>query len=660
MSKKAKVVVAYLRLSREDGNDESTSISNQRRIILEYAEKNNMKIEKFYIDDGESGFSFSKRPAFNELKEDLNANKIDTIIVKDLSRLGRNSGHMLTFVENLQKDDKRLIAIGDNYDSDDENSSDMLNINSWLGERYLKEISRKVKDSIRAMQKEGKFISCVPYGYVIDPIVKGQYHIDEVAAIYVRRIFDMYINGMGTRRIALALTEEGVPTHSILTKQRLESMGRPYRGTVSNIWHDNTIQNILKNTFYIGTLTLGKTRRRSIRGKKVKLDKEEHLVFKNAHEPIIDKTTFNIVQEIMADRSINAYRGKKVDRNSPYSGMLICADCGKKLTPTTSSGKTRFICNTYNKKGVKFCKSHSILEENITESLILFLDHCRENLDKTIDNFDSIIREEYKKRGSNTGSITRVEKSLSDAKAALKYIMEKKMIESIANPSMAELIHDTYDMMQREKLNEIKSLETQLNDLVDNTIDEINIKDNLLTARNIFDHIIATKKLTKKQVATIIKHIVVYEDQGLDIVLKGDLYKSCSRQIIHKKGTENRLFEALIDYMFEHKDKFIGSRAFEYISVEKGFAIGTRKFYDQIHKFEELKIIEHIGLRKGYRVLVGSKKEAINAFVNNTIANSTTWWSYNNDIIETITFEDIMKINKWIENDINNTSRKLY
>lgn len=660
MSKKAKIVVAYLRLSREDGNDESTSISNQRRIILEYAEKHNIKIEKFYIDDGESGFSFSERPAFNELKEDLNANKVDTIIVKDLSRLGRNSGHMLTFVENLQKDDKRLIAIGDNYDSDDENSSDMLNINSWLGERYLKEISKKVKDSIRAMQKEGKFISCVPYGYVIDPIVKGQYYIDEVAAMYVRRIFDMYINGMGTRRIALTLTEEGVPTYSILTKQRLESIGKPYRGTVSNIWHDNTIQNILKNTFYIGTLTLGKTRRRSIRGKKVKVDKEEQLVFKNAHEPIIDKTTFNIVQEIMMDRSINAYRGKKVDRNSPYSGMLICADCGKKLTPTTSSGKTRFICNTYNKRGVKFCKSHSILEENITESLILFLDYCRENLDKTIDNFDSIIREEYKKRGNNTSSITRVEKALSDAKAALKYIMEKKMIESIANPSMAELIHDTYDVMQREKLNEIKSLETQLNDLVDNTIDEINIKDNLLTARNIFDHIIDTKTLTKKQMATIIKHIVVYEDQGLDVVLKGDLYRACSRQIIHKKGTEYKLLEALIDYIFEYKDKFIGNRAFEYITIEKEFEIGTRKFYDLIHKFEELGIVEHIGLRKGYRVLIDSKKEAINAFVNNTIANSTTWWSYNNDIIETITFEDIMKINKWIENDINNTSRKLY
>lgn len=660
MSKKVKVVVAYLRLSREDGNDESTSISNQRRILLEYAEKNNIKIEKFYIDDGESGFSFSNRPAFNELKDDLNANKVDVILVKDLSRLGRNSGHMLTFVENLQKDGKRLIAVGDNYDSDDENASDMLNINSWLGERYLKEISRKVKDSIRAMQKEGKFISCVPYGYVIDPIVKGQYHVDPIAAMYVKRIFNMYIDGMGTKRIALTLTEEGVPTYGILTKQRLESMGKIYRGTVSNIWHDNTIQNILKNTFYIGTLTLGKTRRRSIRGKKVKLDKEEHLIFKNAHEPIIDKTTFNIVQEIMADRSVNAYRGKKADRNSPYSGVLICADCGKKLTPTTSSGKTRYICNTYNKRGVKFCKSHSILEENITEALVSFLEYCRENLDKTIDDFDNIIREEYKKRGGNAASITRVEKTLDDAKAALKYIMEKKMVESIANPSMAELISDTYDMMQKEKLNEIKSLETQLNDLVDNTIDEINIKDNLLTARNIFDHIIATKTLTKKQIATIIKHIVVYEDQGLDIVLKGDLYKSCSRQIIYKKGLENRLFEALIDYMFEHKDGFIGNRAFEYITIEKEFAIGTRKFYDQIHKFEELKIIEHIGLRKGYGVLVNSKKEAINALLNNTIANSTTWWSYNNDIIATIIFEDIMNLNKWIEDDISNTNRKVY
>ena len=303
------VVVGYSRLSHDDGDNESASIANQKKIIEAFANDNGMIISDFYIDDGVSGYMMD-RPDFDRLKRDLNENKVDVVIVKDLSRLGRHNAKVQLFLENILETGKRLIAIGDGYDTLNAKSHDMAGIQTWMNEIYVRDVSKKVRNAIDIMQREGRYISSVPYGYYIDPLKKGTYHVDETCAMYVKEMFDMYLNGMGINAIAQNLKKRCVPTGSMIKKQRLERLGRTYRGKATDIWNPTVISSMLKNDFYIGTLTLGKTKKRAIRGKKIKQPEEKQYVFENAHEPIIEKSVFKAVQEMMLDRSATNYRGR--------------------------------------------------------------------------------------------------------------------------------------------------------------------------------------------------------------------------------------------------------------------------------------------------------------------------------------------------------------
>ena len=159
-------IVGYIRLSRDDGNDESISVSNQRRIINEYATNHNMNVDEFYIDDGVSGYTFD-RPAFNRLKKDLEDDKVDIVIVKDLSRIGRHNAKTLLFIENITKLNKQLIIISDDYNNL-EDDDDMIGIKTWFNEKYVKDTSRKVRMTISNLQKTGDWIGTIPYGYKRD------------------------------------------------------------------------------------------------------------------------------------------------------------------------------------------------------------------------------------------------------------------------------------------------------------------------------------------------------------------------------------------------------------------------------------------------------------------------------------------------------------
>ena len=229
------IVVGYGRLSHDDGDSESASIANQKKIIETFADNHGMVLSDFYIDDGVSGYLMD-RPDFNRLKRDLNENKVDTIIVKDLSRLGRHNAKVQLFLENILESGKRLIAIGDGYDTLNLKSHDMAGIQTWMNEIYVRDVSKKVRSAIDIMQKEGRYISCVPYGYYIDPLKKGTYHVDETCAMYVKEMFDLYLNGLGVNAIAKEFKQRGIPTGSMIMKQRLERLGKTYRGKATDIW----------------------------------------------------------------------------------------------------------------------------------------------------------------------------------------------------------------------------------------------------------------------------------------------------------------------------------------------------------------------------------------------------------------------------------------
>lgn len=646
---KIQIVVAYCRLSREDGDNESVSIANQKKIIEAFAKEHNMIISDFYIDDGVSGYIMD-RPDFDRLKMDLNTGKVDVVIVKDLSRLGRHNAKVQLFLENILETGKRIIAIGDGYDTLNGDSHNVAGIQTWMNEIYVRDVSKKVRTAIDIMQKEGRYISCVPYGYYIDPFKKGVYHIDETCAMYVREMFDMYLNGMSANSIAKSFKLRGVPTGTMILKQRLERMGKPYRGKASSIWSPNVILSMLKNDFYIGTLTLGKTKRRSINGKKIKQPEENQYVFEDAHEAIIDKRTFKQVQEMIVERGATNYRGKRVQtRPNIFTGILYCASCGTRLTSVGNNKNTRYVCRTYNLYGTSLCTSHSITESELTEALIYFLEHCRENLGEAINDLDKIIKNSSKK--SNANVIDMLENDVRKIEHEIKILLEQKMRDTIKNPTMVEVIDGTYSEMITEKYSQINSLKVQLDDCRKESLQGNTVHQDLNSAMAILNDIIQTKQITKRQIGTIVKKIIVHEDGGLDIFLKGNLHELCTNYLQMKSLDKDKILQEIIGYIEQHPDRTSQTKAWKYARAQ-GCRIGFENFSKVFSILINLKYVEaNEGYNKGYR-LIKSIQVLKDDFRNNIVTEDTVRVTKNS-----VTIRIINKICEWIR-DIEQTKKK--
>ena len=558
--------VGYLRLSRDDGEDESTSITNQRAIISDWASKNGFCITNWYIDDGYSGYSMD-RPGFNQLKEDLNDGKVNVIIAKHLSRIGRHNSKVGLFLEQIMEDGKRVITISDGYDTFDERTHEMLGIQTWVNEKYIKDTSKNIRAAIDRMQQEGRFICQVPYGYELDPFVKGKYYIDKTCAIHVQEVFDMYLNGYGSKAIAKILTERKIPTYWQNVKLRMERRGQIYNGReFEGVWTPRTVLQMLRNDFYIGVLTLGKTKRRTINGKKIPQKDEDLVRFEDAHEPIIDKQTFKLAQEIMAERTHSNYRGSHKGPTI-FSGKLFCADCGTRLTTSASALTQRYVCRKYHLLGTEYCTSHSTNDRNLTAALIYFLGHCRENLAEAIADLKLISNKtmnDYQRDGIEVlrKDKERIEKEIS-------VLIEQKMRETMANPTFKDLIDKTYADMINNKYLELQSLSARIDEIEEQASSDIDMKKELTSVLAVFDEILASQTLSRRQVETIVEKIVVHEDDGLDIYLKGDLHELCTNYIQFKSSSKEAMVAGMIEYMELHADKpVIQKRCEQYVRAQ--------------------------------------------------------------------------------------------
>lgn len=615
--------VGYLRLSRDDGEDESTSITNQRAIIDDWAKKNGFIIVKWYTDDGYSGYSMD-RPGFNQLKEDLNDGKINVIIAKHLSRIGRHNSKVGLFLEQILEDGKRVITISDGYDTFDERTHEMLGIQTWVNEKYIKDTSRNIRAAIDRMQQEGRFICQVPYGYVLDPFVKGKYYVDKTCAIHVQEIFDMYLNGYGSKAIAKILTERKIPTYWQNVKTRLERRGQTYNGrTFEGIWTPNTVLKMLRNDFYIGVLTLGKTKRRTINGKKIAQKDEDLVRFEDAHEPIIDKHTFKLAQEIMAERTHSNYRGSHKGP-TVFSGKLFCADCGTRLTSGPSALTQRYICRKYHLLGTEHCTSHSTNDRNLTAALIYFLGHCRDNLAEAISDIklmDNKIMSDHQRDGIE---ILRKDKARIEKEVTI--LIEQKMRETMANPTLKELIDKTYADMINTKYLELQSVSARIDEIEEESSSDLDMKKELTSVLAIFDEILASKTLNRRQVETIVEKIIVHEDDGLDIYLKGDLHELCTNYIQFKSSSKDAIVENMIKYLKKHPDEIIVKKKCEKYVRAQGVRFDTNVFAKLYHNMIECGYLEIVykakGGRKGCRVVDVDKLKY--ALKDDTVMSYTT------------------------------------
>lgn len=638
-----KRVVIYLRLSKEDGDSESLSISNQRKILHEYAKQHNLEIVDEYVDDGVSGYSMD-RPALNKLKADLNKNMVQVILVKDLSRLGRNDAHVQLFIKNMIESDKQVLSLGENFDSTDENCLDTLGIHTWSNEKLIRDTSRKVRASIKTLQKEGKWLCNIPYGYKKDDKHKYKYHIDETIAPYVKQIFDMYINGCGFNIIARKLTEANVPTPNMVKKMYAEERGETYKRPVNTDWNVKTVDRILKNEFYVGTLTTGRYKRRSINGKSILQPEENWHVFENAHEALIDKATFNLAQDIMVCRLQNPYRGVKAGyKQSIFAGLLYCNECGKWMTSKSKIkyGKT-FICSTYNAYGVARCTSHSIMEKEIKYVLFEFLESCKTNLTNIIADLDNIIQSELKTKSNTKDNISEIATRIQDVKTSIEILITQKMRETMKNPSMIDMIDKMYDDMLNTKYKEVQILEKQLNDQNKLATTEVELKQNLNSAISIIDEILQSEEVSKKQVMMLIDKIIVHEDSGIDIYLKGDLHKICNNYFKVERTKKMKMKKIICDVISANPDKFTIGQCIEKVRAEGMTA--SYKSISGILKKELLEdnIIELKSMNHGYR-LIGTNKDLERKLIFNPVADISRCLGNNNDI-----YEILMKVNDWI------------
>ena len=611
--------VGYLRLSRDDGDEESSSITNQRAIISEWAGKNGFIITDWYVDDGWSGYSMD-RPDFNRLKEDLNDDKVHVVIAKNLSRIGRHSSKVNLFLEQINEDGKRIIAIGDDYDTLDERSHDMVGIRTWVNEKYIKDTSKNIRTAIEKMQKEGRFICQVPFGYVLDPFVKGKYYVDKTCAVYVQEIFDMYLSGYGSKAIAKSLTERQIPTYWQNVKTRIERRGQTYKGReFQGIWTPHTVLNILRNDFYIGVLTLGKTKRRTINGKKIPQKDDDLVRFEDAHEPLIDKQTFKLAQEIMAERTHSNYRGFKKGPTA-FSGKLFCADCGTRLTTSASAMTQRYVCRKYHLLGTDHCSSHSTNDRNLTAALIYFLGHCRDNLAEAINDLKIISNKAKSDHQRDGYQILHNDKERLEKEIAV--LIEQKMRETISNPTMKELIDKTYAGMINSKYNELQAVSSRLDEIEKELNNDSDMKKELTSVLAIFDQIIASKTLNRRQVETIVDRIVVHEDDGLDIYLKGNLHELCTNYIQFKSSNKEEIVEYMIEYMKKHiGEQIIQKRCEQYVRAQ-GVRFDTTVFQKLYNNMIEAGYMERISPRKG--CLVKDIDKLKQALKDDTVMSYTT------------------------------------
>ena len=382
-------VAGYVRLSKEDKiKDESNSITNQKAIINSYIKNNNgFEFIDFYIDDGYSGTTFD-RPEFKRMIKDITEDKVNTIIVKDLSRFGRNHIEADNYIENfLPGYNVRIISINDNIDTMKLPKSSVyieIPLRNLMNDCYARDISEKVKSTLKVKQQNGDFIGTfAPYGYLKDPKDKHKLIIDKDSSIIVRKIFDMILLGKSRKEIADYLNDNNILTPSLYKINKEKTNNEEF--ALSKKWNAEIVNRILRNETYTGTLIQNiKTKPNYKNSKLIDVNKEDWIKTENHHYSIIPKDKFYEVQRIL-DRKIKVNKNNEIDL---FSGYLKCFHCGGHLIIRKSKNQVYYYCSSYikNKSCIKYSINKKKLEKLVIEELNRFLSLQLNSLNRELLN----------------------------------------------------------------------------------------------------------------------------------------------------------------------------------------------------------------------------------------------------------------------------------
>ena len=515
-------IAGYCRISVDDELDrDNVSIENQKAIIRDFVERKFPGAELVFFEDRDrSGYTFEQREGYQAMRRELLAHRLDILVVKDFSRFSRRNSRGLVELEDLRDAGARIISIGDNIDFPNDDDWLKIQFQFLINEMPVTDTSKKVKSVIRRRQEDGKWICAAPYGYIINK--KQQFEVVPVEADIVRRIYRMYIDGWGYKKIANALTDEGIPTPRMAERERKLAEGEEYHRSVKSAWSIVTIQTILDNDFYIGTLRQGKYQRVKINGRDIKRDEVEQIVIENHHQAIIDYRTFATVRALREKRAKYNYRGVKINDNV-YSGFLQCGDCG---APMFALGrrdlKPAYTCGTYHRRGTAGCTTHHIRVDKLDELVKLYVRKVRDNSSEMLAKLNAELAREPEDVAETERSAANLEDVLLDAQEELKATKRQRVRDIMRHPENEAMLEETYDELESDLMRRIEGLQSQLERVTDKRNTIIRANRAAKTAMEVFDDIIRKPHLEKQDLELIIDRIFVYEDH-VEIRLKADI-----------------------------------------------------------------------------------------------------------------------------------------
>jgi len=501
----------YIRLSREDDDKQMTSesIINQKSLLLQYVKENNLRVYDIYIDDGYSGTNFN-RPDFNRLLNDIELGKINMVITKDMSRLGRDYIGTGNLIEKyFPEHNVRYIAVTDNIDTFlDSSNNDIAPFKAIMNDMYAKDISKKIKSSLKAKQKEGKFVGGrTPFGYNQDPNDKNHLVINEEQALVVKRIFDMCLEGLSFFKIAKQLTNEGVKTPAQYYSFEWKSNYNLKYGE----WHSKTIRDILTNQMYIGDMVQNRRSKVNYKVKKViRNNPKDYIIVENTHDPIIDKETFYEVQKRIPK---NVGRNEKKE-NHLLDGLLYCGDCGHRISTQARRKKDNrcyTICNyyrTYMKQ--KLCTVHSnnydelekIIINSLTDMCLKYLnkDRIERNILSDLDEDDKV---------NNKKEFEILTKDIKQINDNLDIIYIDRLNKKITR--------EQFERVKVKLENELNVKQKRYNELNNNINDNLNEDSKNKMINEYINKFLSMNEPNRELIISLIDRIDIYEDKKIDI-----------------------------------------------------------------------------------------------------------------------------------------------
>lgn len=503
-------VAIYIRLSREDGDkEESNSVTVQRAMLRDYVQSHDdLTLYDVYIDDGYTGTNFN-RPEFKRMIADIESKSVNCVLIKDLSRLGRDYLETGFYIEKFFPQNKvRFIAVNDHIDNAGDKEYDMLlPIRNIMNEQYARDISTKVQSAFKTKQKSGEFVGAFcSYGYMKSPVDRHKLIIDEEAASVVREIFDLFVSGYPKLRIAKILNDRDILCPTMYKKTKGQNYVNGNKLYKTTYWTYATINNVLNNEMYLGNMVQGKTKRR-MKEKPTAVSEDSWIVVENTHEPIISKEIWDKAKKIQKIRT------RQIDFNKNiglFCGFIFCGDCGRALHRRVDRGKyVYYRCHSYLTMGRKYCTSHNISENLLADIVKTDIN----NMIQMVSDLQSMILSQNTSINNKTEyyskEIDRIEKELEKVRYLKKSIYGDYK-EGLLTKEEYLAYREEYTIKETQLEQNLQELEDKKNTFENDDILKSDCVNKLLTMKQI-------DVLNREMLFEVLDKITVYEDKRIKI-----------------------------------------------------------------------------------------------------------------------------------------------